>query len=139
MPLIRRLVSCLLSGQLRLIMFGGRVLTYTEQRHATIDKELLACYFALKRCEIYILGYAFIVYTDHKTLLCLSAFKDVLNKRFRWIQYMESLGTCLRYFPGNQNVVASSVKWSDLAHSKKTQGKSIFSFPCTFFLHIFDT
>ena len=125
--------------QLRLIMFGGRVLPYIEQRYATIDKEFLVCYFALKRCEIYILGYAFIVYTDHKTLLCLSAFKDVLNKRFRWIQYMESLGTCLRYLPDNQNVVASIVKWSELAHSKKAQGKSIFSFPCTLFLHIFAT
>ena len=119
MPLIRRLVSCLLSGQLRLIMFGGRVLTYIEQRHATIDKELLACYFALKRCEIYILGYAFIVYTDHKTLLCLPAFKDVLNKRFRWIQYMESLGTRLRYLPGNQNVVADFISRNNINHTKK--------------------
>ena len=65
--------------QLRPIMFGGRVLTDIEQSYATIDKELLACYFALKRCEIYILGNDFIVYTDHKPLLCLSAFKDVLN------------------------------------------------------------
>ena len=40
--------------QLRSIMFGGRVLTDIEHRYATIDKELLACYFALKRCEIYI-------------------------------------------------------------------------------------
>ena len=95
------------------------MLTYIEQRHATIDKELLACYFALKRCEIYILGYAFIVYTDHKTLLCLSAFKDVLNKRFRWIQYMESLGTRLRYLPGNQNVVADFISRNNINHTKK--------------------
>ena len=33
----------------------------------------------------------------------------------------------------------SSVIWTDLAHSKKAQGKSIFSFPYTLFLHIFDT
>ena len=67
---------------------------------------MLACYFALKRCEIYTLGYDFIVYMDHKPLLCLSAFKDALNKRFHWIQYMNILGTSLRYLPGNQNVVA---------------------------------
>ena len=96
-------------NQLRPIMFGGRVLTDVEQRYATIDKESLACYFALKRCEIYILGCDFIVYTDHKPLLCLSALKDVLNKRFRWIQYMESLGTRLKYLPGNQNVVADFI------------------------------
>ena len=61
--------------QLSPIIFGGRVLTDVEQRYATIDKELLSCYFALKRCEIYILGCDFFVYTDHKPLLCLSALK----------------------------------------------------------------
>ena len=30
----------------------------------------------------------------------------------------------------------SSVKWSDPVHFLKAQGKFIFSFPCTFFLHI---
>ena len=61
--------------QLRPIMFWRRVLTDIEQRYATIDKELLACHFTVKRCEICILGYDFIVYTDRKPLLCLSAFK----------------------------------------------------------------
>ena len=68
--------------QLRPVMFGGRVLSNTERRYATIDKELLACSFAVKRSEIYLLGHDFIVYTDHKPLLSLFAFKDVLNKLF---------------------------------------------------------
>ena len=33
----------------------------------------------------------------------------------------------------------SSVKWSNPGHFLKAQGKFIFSFPCTLFLHIFDT
>ena len=33
----------------------------------------------------------------------------------------------------------SSVKWSDPGHFLKAQGKFIFSFLCTLFLHIFDT
>ena len=105
--------------QLRPIMFGARVLTEIDQRYATIDKELLACYFALKLCEIYILGYDFVVYTNQKLLLCLSAFKDVLNKRFRWIQYMESLGTRLRYLTGNQNVVADFISHKNINDTKK--------------------
>ena len=51
-------------NMLKPIMFGGRVLSEVEQRYATVDKELLACYFAIKKCEIYVLGYDFIVYTD---------------------------------------------------------------------------
>ena len=106
-------------NQLRPIMFGGRVLTDIEQRYATIDKELLACHIALKRCEIYILFYDFIVYMDHKPLLCFSPFKDVLNKRFQWIQYMKSLRTRLRYLPGNQNVVADFISRNNINHTKK--------------------
>ena len=100
------------------IMFGGRVLTDVEQRYATIDKELLACYFPLKLCEIYILGYDFVVYTDQKPLLCLSVFKDVLNKRVRWIHYMESLRTRLRYLTGNQNVVADFISRNNINDTK---------------------
>ena len=33
----------------------------------------------------------------------------------------------------------SSVKWSDPVHFLKSQGKFSLSFPCTLFLHIFDT
>ena len=105
--------------QLRPVMFGGRVLSDVERRYATIDKELLACYFAVKRSEIYLLGHEFIVYTDHKPLLSLSAFKDVLNKRFRWIQYLESLGTRLRYLPGKQNVVADFISRNNIQSVKK--------------------
>ena len=42
-----------------------------------MDKELLACYFSIKKCKIYVLGYDFIVYTDHKPLNNLKGFKDV--------------------------------------------------------------
>ena len=67
-------------NMLKPIMFGGRVLSEAEQRYATVDKELLACYFAIKKCEIYVLGYDFIVYTDHKPLINLKAFKVVIDR-----------------------------------------------------------
>ena len=70
-------------NMLKPIMFGGRVLSEAEQRYATVDKELLACYFAIKKCETYVLGYDFIVYTDHKPLINLKGFKDVVNRRYR--------------------------------------------------------
>ena len=51
-------------------------------------------------------------------MLCLPAFKDVLDKRFRWIQYLESLGTRLRYLPGNQNVVADFISRNNINDTK---------------------
>ena len=35
-------------NMLKPIMFGGRVLSEAEQRYATVDRELLACYFAIE-------------------------------------------------------------------------------------------
>ena len=70
-------------NMLKPIMFGGRVLSKEEQQYATVDKELLTCFFAIKKCEIYELGYDFIVYTDHKPLINLKGFKDVANRRYR--------------------------------------------------------
>lgn len=43
-------------GELRPILYGGRTLSKAEKNYSTTDKELLACYFAVKKCEFYLLG-----------------------------------------------------------------------------------
>ena len=87
-------------NMLKPIMFGGRVLSEAEQRYATADKELLACYFAIRKYEIYVLPYDFIVYTDHKPLINLKDFKDVVNRRYRWIEYLENMSERLSHLKG---------------------------------------
>ena len=62
---------------------------------------------------------------DHEPFLCLSAFKNVLNKRFRWIHYMESSETRLRYLPGTQNVVAGFISRNNINHTKLVTNKKI--------------
>ena len=78
-----------INGELVPISYGGRVLTDHEKRYSTTDKELLAVYFAVKKLEYYLIGHTFVVYTDHKPLVYLKAFKDIVNKRFRWVEYLE--------------------------------------------------
>ena len=55
------------------------------------------------------LGYDFIVYTDQKPLINLKGFKDVVNRRYRWIEYLESMSVRLRYLPGAENIVADFI------------------------------
>ena len=44
--------------ELKLIMFGGPVLTDTETKYATLNRKLLACFYALKKSEfLYVLGH----------------------------------------------------------------------------------
>ena len=77
---------------LKPVTYSGRVLTETECRYATIDKELLAIYIAVKRNGVYILNHTCIIYTGHRPLVSLKSFKDVVNKRYRGIFYLKTLG-----------------------------------------------
>ena len=62
---------------------------------------------------------------------------------YRWLFDYLFIKTCdrIKYLLSEKSGIkdSSSVKRSDLAHFLKAQGKFIFSFPCTLFLHIFDT
>ena len=94
------------NGVLKPILFGGRVLSDAERKYAPTDQELLAVFYAVKRCYIYLYGHDFVVYTDHQPLTFLKSFKDIINKRFRWIQYLEEVGVKLVHVPGKENVLA---------------------------------
>ena len=53
------------AGQLKPIWC--RALGVTEGWYVGTDKWLLACYLALNECEIYVLVYSYVIYSDHKS------------------------------------------------------------------------
>ena len=74
-------ISQEVDNELRPIKFGGRVLSKSELNYDTTTKELLAIYFFVKQNEVYLKNSNFIVYCDHKPLVNLKAFKNILSKR----------------------------------------------------------
>lgn len=63
-------------GQWRLVEAGSRFVTDTESRYATIELELLAAKWAMRKCRLYLLGLPhFTLVTDHQAL------KTVLDKK----------------------------------------------------------
>ena len=78
-------ISQEVDNELRLIKFGGRVLSKSELNYDTTTKELLAIYFFVKQNEVYLKNSNFIVYCDHKPLVNLKAFKNILSKRHCWL------------------------------------------------------
>ena len=49
----------------------------------TATNELLAFYFCVNQNEVYLMNRNFFVYCDHKPLVNLKAFKNILSKRHR--------------------------------------------------------
>ena len=46
----------------------------------------------------------FIVYCDHKPLVNLKAFKNILSKRRRWIEYLEEMNEKIDHLPAFKNI-----------------------------------
>ena len=66
----------------------------------------MSVFYAVKQCQIYIIGYDYIAYTDHKPLIYLKSFRDVVARRFRWIQFSEELQVKIAYIEGKSDIVA---------------------------------
>ena len=100
------------------VRFGGRSLTKAESRYCASAQELLAVYFAVK-CEYFLIGIKFICYTDHKPLVHLKVFKSIVNKRYRWIQYFESINTLILNILGQENVVSDYISRNVIKEEEK--------------------
>ena len=76
------------------------------RKYTPIEKELLAFFYVVKQEEVYVKGYEFIVYTDHEPFSRLQTDKEIINIKYRWIEYLQELGPIVKYLPGEDNVVA---------------------------------
>ena len=73
-------------NELRTIKSDGRILSKSELNYDTTTKELLAIYFCVKENEVYSMNSNFIVYYNHKPLVNLKAFKNILSTALlEWI------------------------------------------------------
>ena len=106
-------ISQEVDNELRPIKFGGRVLSKSELNYDTTTKELLAIYFCVKQNEVYLMNSNFIVYCDHKPLVNLKAFKNILSKRHRLIDYLEEMNVKINYLPGLANYLIRNLQKQD--------------------------
>lgn len=67
--------------------WGGTTVTNSELIQLQIKNYWVSIMFASKL--VYLMGHDFVVYTDHKSLVQLKSFVDLVNKWFRWIEYLE--------------------------------------------------
>jgi RNase H-like domain found in reverse transcriptase len=83
-----------------------------QRQYTTTERDLLSTIETCKEYKNILLGYPFIVFTDHKnnTFNGLKASDRVL----RWLLLLEEHGVSLEYLPGKNSVVADALLGLDI-------------------------
>lgn len=107
-------------GVERVIAFASRTLTTSERKYSAVEKEALACVWAVERWSIYVLGHRFTLRTDHQALTTLLSTKGI-NRAGMRIARLSARLMCLQYDvqyrPGKQNCEADCLSRIPLTHT----------------------
>lgn len=91
------------------IAFISRTLQPAETRYSTTEREMLAIFWSIKQLRHYLLGYFFIVVTDHRPLQYIFRVKDSFSRLFRWRLQLSDYDFVVVYKPGKSNNVADAL------------------------------
>ena len=69
----------------KVVAYAAKILSRTQRRYCTTNKELLAVITACEQFRYYLLGRSFTIATDHSSLTWLRRFKDPEGMIARWI------------------------------------------------------
>jgi hypothetical protein len=89
----------------KLVAYYSKKLNSAQRNYSTIDKELLSIVMTLKEFWSMLLGAVINVHTNHKNILHLG---DSLQRRLRWISYVDEYGPTLHQIKGPSNVIADT-------------------------------
>uniref|UniRef100_A0A3B3RYT1 Gypsy retrotransposon integrase-like protein 1 n=1 Tax=Paramormyrops kingsleyae TaxID=1676925 RepID=A0A3B3RYT1_9TELE len=91
------------------IAFASRTLSTAEQKYSTVEKEALACVWAVEKWRTYLWGRRFILRTDHQALTTLLTTKgtDCAGMRIaRWATRLLCFDYSVEYRAGSENYTA---------------------------------
>ncbi|KAJ8373726.1 hypothetical protein SKAU_G00043060 [Synaphobranchus kaupii] len=93
----------------RTVAFASRTLSAAERKYAVVEKEALACVWAVERWRIYLWGRRFTLKTDHQALTTLLTTKGVGRAGLRvarWSARLMPYTYDVIYRPGSENAPA---------------------------------
>ena len=108
-----------------MIQCGSRFLSDAESRYATIELELLAITWAIKKCDLYIRGIdRFSIATDHRPLITILDKKDlsqIENPRIlRMKEKLIGLQFDTQWVPGKKHLVADALSRNPVDKPEKS-------------------
>lgn len=88
------------------VLYISRRLRPAERNYATVEKEALAAYWAIKKLEVYLYGRQFTLRTDHRPLLHLQTADKLNPKLKRWALYLNLFKFTAEHVEGSENHLA---------------------------------
>ena len=107
--------------------FFSRKLSPTQVKYSAFDRELLACYEAIRHFRHLLEGRHFHLLTDHKPLtFALSRVSDPWTPRQgRQLAYVAEFTSDIRHIAGTDNVVADALSRPPVGHCRSSPRSSV--------------
>ena len=106
---IGAVLSQIQEGEVRVISYGSRSLNKAERNYCVTDRELLALKFFCEYYRQYLLGYPFLIRTDHQALKWLFSLKEPKNRIARWIEILSEFNFTIEHRSGKQHANADGM------------------------------
>lgn len=91
------------------IYYASKAFTKGEQNKVTIEQELIAIHWAIKKFRPYVYGTEFTVRSDHKPLVYLFSLKEPSSRLTRIRLDLEEYNFKVTHIKGKENVVADAL------------------------------
>ena len=91
------------------VAYFSRVLSKTERRYSTYDREFLAVIAAVRHFRNHLLGATFRLRTDHRPLQFVTNAKDPWGRRARWIAELQEYDFEMEFIDGRDKLVADAL------------------------------
>ena len=93
-------------GDCRPVSYASKKFVAAEKRYSTVEKELLAVVWAIRRFEPYLFGRQFTVQTDHHPLQYIRRAKSTNGRLMRWALQLQQYEFVIETLKGVENVDA---------------------------------
>ena len=125
------ILSETVEGRERVIAYASRVLSKTERRWPTYDKELWAIVWSIRHFRQYLVGTPFKILSDHKPLLniprSIVVENDATGRRGRWAVELSSYDFTVQYKKGKENGNADAMSRRSIDRRQDSQSEAIIS------------
>ncbi|KAK7605320.1 hypothetical protein V9T40_007178 [Parthenolecanium corni] len=95
-------------NNLRPILFESSTLNHAQRNYSTIERELYAIVWAVKKFRPYLIGQRFEILSDHKPLECITKSNTLSGRLLRWRLELSEYDFTIKHVKGKDNVVADA-------------------------------